>query len=190
MHEPLDVRDHHRAEVVLEGLDLGGEGAEHHAADRTHGELLHAVLLRVEVLRHAALAAHATAERHAGEAAVLRVRPPVVHADVLLRVAESLAAHDRATMPAAVHEGRNHAVVLARHHDRRLAHQRGAIVARLGDFGLEAQVAPRRPAEDPLQLLPVERLIVIVAVRYARIVVARPQRLQFFGDRCGHVGGA
>jgi hypothetical protein len=58
----LDERRHGRAEISLDRRRLFGEGAEDHAAEGLDAELLQAMVLDVEILRHAALAAQAVAE--------------------------------------------------------------------------------------------------------------------------------
>jgi hypothetical protein len=101
----------------------------------------------------------------------------VIEADVALGVATQLAHDHRAAVRAAIDEGVDRAVLVARHHDGRVADPGGAEVAGLRDLGLEAEVAPRRAAEDALHLEGVQRLVVVEAKRHSRVVVARPADL-------------
>src|SRR2546430_1956088 len=86
----------------------------------------------------------------------------------------------RRAAPGGVDESLNRALLVARHDHRRVAHPGGAEVARIGDLGFQAQVAPRRAAEDALHLQLVDRRIVVQPERHAGVVVAGP------GDVRGH----
>ena len=80
-------------------------------------ERFHTVLGLLEVLRHSALAAGASLERHPDQIALQIVAPTVVDAGVIEAVALGLAHHQRGAVGAAVDQGVNRAVLGAVHHD-------------------------------------------------------------------------
>ena len=85
-----------------------------------------------------------------------------------------LHADQRAAVRAAVLPGVQRALGVARHHHRHVADEGGDEALRLGELGLQAQVAPRRAAQDPLLLLPVEVLVLVHPVRNARHALGGP----------------
>ncbi len=84
------------AEITLHRRRLLGERAEDHVAEDFHPKRLQAVLLQVEIFRHAALAADAVLEGEADELAVEPVVPGMVDAGQRLGVALVLQADERA----------------------------------------------------------------------------------------------
>ena len=171
------MRRHRLAEIRLNRHSRIGEGAEHQSAEHLDAQLLQAVLRRVEILRHAALAAHAVTERHALQPARKIVAPGVIHAGQRLGVAALLQAHQRALVRAAVHHRVDRAVFVARHDHRYFADRGEAPVAGVRNFDFQAEEIPDRPAEQPLLLLGVDRGIGEHAKRHTRHAVLRPDEI-------------
>ena len=148
------------AEVVLERAHRAAERGEDGAVVRRHLERRERVGGKIELLRHSPFAAQAAAERDAGELTAQVVGPAVVRTGERRRrrMAEGFAAELGAAMRAAVLEGVDRAVLVAREHDRRRPDVRAAEVARLRDLGLEADVVPRRAVEDAVDLALVDLL--------------------------------
>src|SRR5258708_33883738 len=125
------------------------------------------MLLGPAVGRHAALAGDAAAKGNAGELAGEVIGPVVVDADDLARLAALLEAQKRAAMGAAVLEGVNDAVYVARHHHRHIPEIGGAKAARRRQLGLHAKISPGIAAEDALLLPVLKRPIGINPLRHA-----------------------
>ena len=174
VEQAFELGDDRRAEIVRQRLGIGGERAEHRAVDGADAQRAQAVRAHVEAGVEPALAAHAAAERDRGQAAVEPVTPLMINADMLARSAAQFAPHQCAAMGAAVDEGLDQPVVVAIDDDRGLAEIGGAEIAGVGDFGLEREKAPGRPAEDRLLLAGVDFGVVIEAVRHPAIVMRRP----------------
>ncbi len=182
VEEALDHPGAELAEILLQRLGaLRLEGAEKHAFVVPHGQFSRRLLLEIEVVGHAAFALEPLAEGQAGELAGGGIAPAVIEAHVALGVPAQLAHDHRAAVRAAVDEGVDRAVLVARHHDRRVADPRGAEVAGVRDLGFQTQIAPGRAAEDALHLERVQLLVVVQAKGDARIIVARPAHL------CSHI---
>ena len=128
------------AEILAERRGGVAEGGPDGAVRRLGPQAAQAVLLGVEVRGHAALAPHATAERHAGQVALQVVHPLVVGAQQLLRVAEPRLAELHAAMGAAIFQHRHLVGAAADQDDRALTERRGLVVADAGDLGLEPHV--------------------------------------------------
>src|SRR4030095_624039 len=106
------------------------------------------------------------------------VDPVVVDADEALGPAARLHADERTAVRAAVFPGVQRPFGVARDHHRHVADEGGDETLRPGKLGLEAQVAPRRPAPDALLLLPVERFVLVDPVWNARHALGRPASVQ------------
>ena len=126
------------AEPGFKFRSVRGQRAEHHAAERGDAQLARAVFGHVEVGRHAAFAIHTAGERDRAQVAAQIVAPGVIDALEVLPAAGIVQADQRAAMRAAVLEGRELAVLGARHHHGHAADKGGAVVADVGKFGLEA----------------------------------------------------
>jgi hypothetical protein len=123
-----------------------------------------------------ALAADAAAERDRAQRAVEPIAPLMINADVLLGVAGKLAPHQRTAMGTAVDKGLDRTRLVAIEDDRRLADIGRPEISRVGDFAIEAEKAPDRPAKDPLLLARIDFNIVIEAVRHSAVIELRPNR--------------
>ena len=177
-HHAADALDDLRTEIGFERRRIGIERAEHQAAQHFDLELTRRILVRPRVGRHAALAAHALAEGDGGQVAGEVVAPVVIDADDVARLAALVDAQQRAAMRAAVLEGVELALVVARDHDRHRADRRRAVGVRLRQLGFEAEEIPGRPAEHA-RLLVVEQVTVRIdpvrapARRLRRAIAAR-----------------
>ncbi|MCY1534757.1 hypothetical protein D9M68_701390 [compost metagenome] len=161
------------------------ERGEDHAVAAGHGKLGQAVLLRLEVGRHAAIdpavLLDAAAERHADQVALQVVVPLVIRADEFAAVAGPFAAELDAAVGAHVFHYAHLAVVVAQQDDGALAHGGALEIARLGDFGLQAHVAPVRAVEEPVHFALVQRGVRIDAEGDAVGSVPLPGRYEFEG---------
>jgi hypothetical protein len=102
-------------------------------------------LSRLKSFGHAAQAVDAALEGDALEVAAEVVAPGVVDAlEVVLDVAAVVEGDQRAAMGAAVLEAVDRAVGVAHDDDRHVADLVGAVVALVGDVGLEADEVPGR----------------------------------------------
>ena len=163
------------AEVVFDRRGGVRQRAEHQAAERGGAQLARADGAHVEILRHAALAVHAVAERDRHQVAAQVVAPGVIDAGEILGRAAVVQADQRAAMRAAVLE-RVHRAVLAAHDDHRhLAHEGGAEVAGVGDVHFQAQEIPHR--------LPGKCALALAARRPAP---GRPRRVRGSGRAARH----
>ena len=153
------------------------ERAEHQSAEHLDAQRFQPMLRRVEILRHAALAAHAVAERDALQPAGKIVAPRMIDAGQRLGVAAFLQADQRALVRAAIDHRMDRAVLVARHDDRHFADCGEAPVARIGNLDLQAEEIPDRPAEQPLLFLGIDRGIREHAERHARHAVPRPDQI-------------
>ncbi|MNZ99968.1 hypothetical protein D3C78_1193130 [compost metagenome] len=162
------------AEILAEGRRLVREGGPDHAVDHLDAQLVQAVVLGVEVRRHAALTLDAATEGHALQVAVQRIGPLVIGADQLLGVSGAGLAELDALVGAAVLDDRD--LVLARaDHDAGLFAERGGFpVADLGEFALQTDIEPVRPVPDLLQFLGVDRGVRIDPVGHGGVDVGRP----------------
>jgi predicted ABC-type transport system involved in lysophospholipase L1 biosynthesis ATPase subunit len=135
--------------------------------------------LHIKISRHAALAFQAPPEGNPFELALRGVRPAVVNADMAGFAMARHLAHDlRASVAAAVNEGMELTVLVARDHDRRVTHPGGSEVAGLGHLGLKGQVTPALAAKHLLHFPLVELWVVVDRKGDAGIVFARPVDLQ------------
>ena len=153
-----------RAEIVLQRLDGFAEGGEHQAMQHRHPQASEAVVLQVEVRRHAAVDAvailDAILERQSRQFAVELVGPLVIGAHEAARVAVRLLTepHPAVGAPvldhpdAGVHSAvpRRHAI--ANHDHLPLADPAELVVADVGDFHFEADIAPVLAVEDAFEL--------------------------------------
>ncbi len=110
------------------------------------------MLRHIEIGRHAAAAVDAARERDRAQIAAQVVAPRVVDALEVLPAATVVQADQRAAMGAAVLEGAEVTVLGARDHDGHGANKRGAVVADVGEFGLQAEKVPDRAFEYALLL--------------------------------------
>ncbi len=131
----------------------------------------------VEVLRHAALAADAVAERDALKTAREVVAPRMIHAGQRAGVAAFLQAHQRPLVRAAVHQCVDRAMLIARDDDRRFADGGEAPVARIGNFYLQTQKIPYRSTEQPPLFRGVDLGIREHTERHACHTVLRPDQI-------------
>ncbi|MNV46997.1 hypothetical protein D3C71_1388480 [compost metagenome] len=163
------------AEVLAEGRRLVREGGPDHAVDHLDAQLVQAVVLGVEVRRHAALTLDAATEGHALQVAVQRIGPLVIGADQLLGVAGAGLAELDALVGAAVLDDRD--LVLARtdHDAGFLAQGRRLPVADLGQLALQTDIEPVRSVPDLLQFLGVDRGVRIDPVGHGGVDVGRPR---------------
>src|SRR5262249_58970385 len=118
------------------------------AVKRGRVELAWTMVRLAELGRHPAAAMRALLERHADQSAFEVVGPGVVHALESLGRARVVERDEGAAVRAAIFERPNDTIRGPRDDHRHLADERGAIVAGLGDVGLEADVVPDRPLED------------------------------------------
>src|SRR5215472_18803382 len=79
-------------------------------------------------------------------------------------------------MRTAIDKRLDRARLVAIEDDRRIADPGGAVIARLRDFAVEAEIAPHRPAEDSLLLAGIDFGIVVEAVRNPAVIERRPSR--------------
>ena len=192
VEQAVEVVQHRRAEEVLEGLDIRIERGEDDAAAGRHPELVEAVLLELEVGRHAAVdlafLAHAAAKRHALQVALERIVPLVVRAGEIAPVALALAAEAHAAVGADVLDDVDSAFEVAGQDHRALADDAEAEVAGVRDLGLEADVAPVLAVEEALQLEAVQRLAGVAHERDAAGALVLPGQLAGEdGGGCGSV---
>ena len=138
------------------------------------GEPAQAVLVGVEIRRHAALAADAAAERNADEIAFEIVGPLVIGADEFLGRSRQLAAEFRGAMGAAVFEHVDRAVLRARHHDRRRPDIGADEIAGIRHLGFERHVVPGVAVEDAFDLALVDELVGVDPIRNDAEIVAGP----------------
>src|SRR5271167_1873415 len=117
----------------------------------------------------AAFAPDAAAERDRHQRAVEAIAPLVIDADVLVRVAGKLAADQRAAMRTTIDKCFDRARLVAVEDDRDLADIGRPEISRLRDFAVEAEIAPHRPAKDPLLLAGIEFGVVIKAVGHPAV---------------------
>ena len=181
LYRPREEALHHAhaefAEVLLKRLGPIGECAEHHAIQRLHAQFARRDGAHVEVGGHPAFALQALAKGQPGELAGVGVAPAVIQAHEPLGVAAELTHDHRATVRAAVDEGMQRALFVARHDHRRIADPGRTEVVRPGKLRFQAQVVPCRPAEDALHLELVDLRVVMQAVGDPRVIVARPVEL-------------
>ena len=150
------------------------ERAEDEARERRELELARSVRLGTSLRRHAALAAQPLAEGDAGEVAAKIVAPIVIDADNVARFPALVEQEQRSAMRAAVLEGVQVAVLVARHHHRHRAEARAAIGVGTFQLGFQAEEIPGRPAEDAFLLLLVDRRVRIDPIGHAREPFGRP----------------
>ncbi|MNU41213.1 hypothetical protein D3C71_299400 [compost metagenome] len=176
----IEVMQDVRAQVVFQRFDGMVERREHHAVAAGHRQFGQPVLFRLEVWRHAAVDLavlfDAAAEGHADQVALQVVVPLVVGADEFAAVAGAFAAELHAAVGAHVFHHAHLAVVIAQQDDGAFAHGGALEVARIGDLGLKAHIAPMRLIEKALQFALVQRGIGIDAKGNAVGAVALPGR--------------
>ena len=151
-----DHARHRLAEVCFHRLRFIRERAEHQPGEHFDAQRFQPMLRVVEILRHAALAANAVAERNALQPAREIVTPGMVNAGQRLRVAALLQAHKCSFVSAAIDQRVDHAMLVARDDDRCFTDGGETPVARIGNLNLQAQKIPDRPAEQPLLFLGVD----------------------------------
>ena len=137
--------DHHRAKVVFELRRFIRKRAEHEPVDGFDTQPRQLVLSLVEVGRHSAFLLNALFERDARQVAVEIVNPVVVRAHEVVRafaLAFRLMADDGALVHAPVHQRVDAAIGTAHGNDRAVADARRDVIARCGDFDVEAQKRP------------------------------------------------
>ena len=115
-------------------------------------QLARPVILHAERGGHAALALDAVLEGDADQVALPVVGPGMVDAAEVLGVAARLERDQGAAMGAAVLEGVELAIGVARDDDGGIADGGGAVVADVGQLGGQAQEAPQRALEQPALL--------------------------------------
>jgi hypothetical protein len=108
------------------------------------------MLVLAEFGGHAALPPDPAFERDAGQFAGQVIGPTVIDAAELFDIAAPLQAQQVAAMRAAIDDGVDVAVVVARDDDRGLADRCCDIIARIRNFRGQAQEIPGRTFEDPL----------------------------------------
>ena len=135
-----------------------------------HREALQPMFLRAEIGGHAALAAIAAAERHAEQVAGEVVGPLVIGADELLRRAAAGGADLHAAMGAAIDQHVDRAIGAADGDHLAVAELAALEIARIGDFGFEADIEPVGRAEDAVQFAREDVRVGVDPVRHARSV--------------------
>ena len=174
--EAPQLRQDRRAEVVLERLGILGQCAEQRAVDVADPQRAQPVPAHLKARVEPAFAPDAAAERDRRQRPVEPIAPLVIDADMLAGVAGKLSADQRAAMRTAVDERLHRARFVAIEDDRRLADPGRPEVPRFGNFAVEAEIAPHRPAKDPLLLAGVDLGIVIKAVGHPAVIERRPNR--------------
>ena len=167
-------RKHGGAKVCLEGLNVLGKGREHRAVTRRDLELAQAVVLRVEIVRHAALLFHAAPKRHADQVALQVIGPLVVGTHELGGVAKMLLAELHAAVGAAVLKHIDGTVFIARDHHRLVADKGALIVARIRDLGFQGHISPARAAKNALLFAFVDLRIRVSPIGHAGKPSLRP----------------
>ena len=170
----LDARSDLLAQIFLDRRDVVGQAAEHQAGKGRDAQLARPVLGAAEGLAHAALAVDAVLEGDRLQVAFQVVVPGVVDAGEVARLAAAVERDQRAAMRAAVLEGVDFVVEVARHDHRHGADEGGAIVAGLSHFGLEAKVVPDRTFEDAALLARVDFRRLVDPERHAGQRALRP----------------
>ncbi len=135
------------------------------------------MLRRIEILRHAAFAAHAMPERDALQTSGEIVAPRMVDAGQRLGVAPLLQAHQCPFMGATIDHRMDRTVLIAGHHDRRFANSRETPITGIGNFDVQTEEIPDRPAEQALLLLRIDRGIREDAERHARHPICWPDEV-------------
>ena len=172
-----DHARHRLAEIFFHGLRRIRERAEHEPGEHFDAQRLQPMLRVVEILRHAALAADAVAERDALKTAREVVAPRMIHAGQRAGVAAFLQAHQRPLVRAAVDQCVDRAMLIARDDDRRFADGGEAPVARIGNFYLQTQKIPDRSTEQPPLFRGVDLGIREHTERHACHTVLRPDQI-------------
>ncbi len=165
--DPVDVGDVLGADKVLERRSGFAQRAEHEPADHMHAQAPEPVLLLLEGLGHAALAAHAALEGRAQHLAGKVVAPVVVDAHELVDLAGRHEHEGRPLVRAAIDHRADLAVAVAHQDDGRGADLHRDEAARLRDLRLEPEEMPDRPAEDRLLFLLEDRRVRVDDVRNA-----------------------
>ncbi|MNL15343.1 hypothetical protein D3C87_1363240 [compost metagenome] len=161
----VELLDDLLGHVLFQGRGLVGVGGEHHAVARGHAQLAGAVVSVLEVRRHATDLVDAALERNALQVSLEVVRPLVVGADELLRIALAGATELSAAMGAAVLEDGDRVVLRANDHDGRGADVTALVVARVGNLRFQGDKVPGVPPKDALDLLVIDRLAGVDPVR-------------------------
>ena len=148
--DAVDIGAHLGAEILLKRRRRLRQGHEYQPAIDRHAERREAVGRQVEIGRHAALAAGALLEGDRGQTARKIVGPVVVDAGQPPIGPSGLVDADQiAAMDAAIDHRVDAAVRVADGEDRRVADPRAPVVAGFGDFLLQHDEMPDRPAEYP-----------------------------------------
>ena len=150
--DAFDAGGDRLAQIFLERGHRFREAAEHQPVEFCHPQLARPVVLHAERRRHAALAFDAVLEGDADEVALPVVGPGVVDAAEVLGIAARLERDQSAPVRAAVLEGVELAVGVARHDHRSVADGGGAEVAHVGHLRGQAQKIPQRALEKPALL--------------------------------------
>src|SRR5208283_27746 len=161
VEQAVEPGTHCRTKVVVERRRVVPEGREDEAAVAVDPQLLEAMVLRIEIGRHAGRSFNTVAEGHAPQVAARIVAPLMVDTDVAFRVAARGPADRRAPMRASIDPRRKAPVFTARDYHRRITDKSTFEVAGIGNLRFHCEVAPYRPTEDPLllQLINVGRAI-------------------------------
>ena len=162
------------AEILLDRRHVVGKRAEHQSAEQRDAQFARAVVGAAERFVHAALAVDAVLERHRLEVAFQVVVPGVIDAGEVAGMAAPIERDQRAAVRAAVLEGVDLVIEIARHDHRHRAHEGGAVVAGLLDLGFEAEEVPHRAFEDAALLLRVDLRRLVDPERDARQRALRP----------------
>src|SRR5215469_3500629 len=144
---------------------------------RGYGELTRTVLGQYEIRAHAALALHATAERHGLQVPAQVIGPLVVRANKHLQIARQFTAELGGAMGAAVLEHRDAAVFGSGNDNRRRTNVAADEVAWIGDLSLQANTIPGATVENALDLAPVDPRVGVDPVRDAGKIVFWPDIL-------------
>ena len=128
-----------------------GERCPDQAVDYFHPQLAQADVLRIEVIRHAALAADAAAERGTLQVTAQAVVPLVIGTQQVLHMPLACLAELYPAMSAAVFQHADLVRSAAHDNDRTLAQGGRLEVPDLGDFGFQRAEQPVRAIPDPLQ---------------------------------------
>ena len=148
----LDAARDLLAEIFLDRRHVVGQAAEDEAAEHRDAKLSRPVVGAAEGLGHAALAVDAVLEGDRLEVAFQVVVPGVIDAGEVAGMAAGVERDQRAAMRAAVLEGVNLVVEVARHDHRHRAEEGDAIIAGLLHLRFEAEKVPHRALEHALLL--------------------------------------
>ena len=149
-HHAVDPRGDIRSKIGFERRRRRRERAEHDAGEALDPKRADIVMDGIEIGGHAALAGDAAAERDPGQAAFEVVSPVVIDAADFAPVPGAVEAEEGAAMGATILESAEAAIPVTGDDDRDIADEGRAVIARIGELDLEAEKIPRRAHEELL----------------------------------------